>query len=162
MVYDSKQSETLPIKCGVPQGSILGPLLFICVMDDIGNVSDFLYTILYADDTCVLLNGKRHTDLIALLNSELKKLSLWLRSNKLSLNVQKTYYMVFHRARIKSDEHAVITIDNVILQRTNSLKYLGVIIDTSNLIGHSIYPMLGTRFLKGLASCTEQENICLN
>ena len=98
-------------------------------MNDTGNVSDFLYTILYADDTCVLLNGKCYTDVIALLNSELEKLSLWLRSNKLSLNVQKTYYMVFHRARIKSDEHAVITIDNVILQRTNSLKYLGVIFD---------------------------------
>ena len=78
MVYDSKQSETLPIKCGVPQGSILGPLLLICVMNDIGNISDFLYTILYADDTCVLLNRKRYTDLIALLtcNSELEKISL--------------------------------------------------------------------------------------
>ena len=69
------------------------------------------------------------TDLVALLSSELEKLSLWLQSNKLSLNVQKTYYIVFHRARIKSDEHAAITINNVILQRTNSLKYLGVIID---------------------------------
>ena len=47
----------------------------------------------------------------------------------MSLNVQKIYYIVFHRARIKSDEHAVITINNVILKRTNSLKYLGVIID---------------------------------
>ena len=113
----------------MPQDSILGPLLFICVMNDIRNLSDVLYTILYADDTCVLLNGKRYTDLIALLNSELEKLSLRLRSNKLSLNVQKTYYMIFHRARKKSDEHAIITIDNVILQRTNSLKYLGVLID---------------------------------
>ena len=60
----------------MPQGSILGPLLFICVMNDIGNVSEFLYTILYADDTCILLNGKRYTDLIALLISELEKLSL--------------------------------------------------------------------------------------
>ena len=58
-----------------------------------------------------------------------KKLSLWLRSNKLSLNVLKTYYFVFHRAKIKSDEHAVIIINNVIFQRTNSLKYIGVIID---------------------------------
>ena len=69
VVYDSKQSETLPIKSGVPQDSILGPLLFICVMNDTGNVSDFLYTIIYSDDKCVLLNGKRYTDLIALLNS---------------------------------------------------------------------------------------------
>ena len=47
-------------------------------LNDIGNVSDFLYTILYADDTSVLLNGKCYTDLVALLNSELEKLSLWL------------------------------------------------------------------------------------
>ena len=58
VIYDSKQSKTLPIKCGVPQGSILGPLLFICVINDIGNVSNFLYTILHADDTSVLLNRK--------------------------------------------------------------------------------------------------------
>ena len=56
-------------------------------------------------------------------------ISYWLRSNKLSLNVQKTYYIVFHRARIKSGEYAVITIDNAIPQRNNSLKYLCVIID---------------------------------
>ena len=57
VIYDGMQSTTLPISCGVPQGSILGPLLFIITMNDIGNVSEFLYTILYADDTCVLLNG---------------------------------------------------------------------------------------------------------
>ena len=89
----------------------------------------FFYTILYADDTSVLLNGNRFTDLFTLHNSEFEKLSLWLRSNKLTLNVQKIYYIVVHRARIKSDKHAVITIDKDILQRTNSLKYLGFISD---------------------------------
>ena len=56
VVYDSMQYETYLIKCGAPQGSILGPLLFICVMNDIGNVSDILYTILDADDTSLLWN----------------------------------------------------------------------------------------------------------
>ena len=73
VIYDGMQSTTLPISCGVPQGSILGPLLFIITMNDIGNVSEFLYTILYADDTCVLLNGKDYLSLIASLNSELDK-----------------------------------------------------------------------------------------
>ena len=74
VIYDGIQSTTLPISCGVPQGSILGPLLFIITMNDIGNVSEFLYTILYADDTCVLLNGKDYINLVNFLNSELDKL----------------------------------------------------------------------------------------
>ena len=81
------------------------------------------------DDTSVLLNGNNNSNLIKLLNSELENLSIWLKSNKLTLNVQKTYYMVFHRSRIKTDTHAVITMDNVWLQRTDSFKYLGVIIN---------------------------------
>ena len=88
VIYDGVQSTTLvtlPIKCRVPQGSILGPLLFICSMNDIGNISDFLYTILYADDTSVLLNGNNYSNLIKLLNSELEKLSIWLKSNKVNV-----------------------------------------------------------------------------
>ena len=118
------QSTTLPISCGVPQGSILGPLLFIITMNDIGNVSEFLYTILYADDTCVLLNGNDYLSLIASLNSELDKLSIWL-----SLNVQKTYFMVFHRAKIKIVNPIDVTMNNCCLKKTDSLKYLGVNID---------------------------------
>ena len=87
------------------------------------------YSILYADDTCVLLNGKNYLNLVKLLNSELDKLSIWLNANKLSLNVKKSYYMVFHRAKLKLDKHAVIKVNGVSLQSTNSFKYLGVIID---------------------------------
>ena len=60
----------------VPQGSVLRPLLFIMSMNDIGNVSDFLYTILYADDTSVLLNGKDYITLVKLFTLELDKLSV--------------------------------------------------------------------------------------
>ena len=98
-------------------------------MNDIGNVSEFLYTILYADDTCVLLNGKDYLSLIASLNSELDKLSIWLCASKLSRNVQKTYFMVFHRAKIKIVTLINVTMNNCCLKKTDSLKYLGVIID---------------------------------
>ena len=60
VVYNinNQQSMTHPIKCGVPQGSILGPLLFIIYVNDIGNISNLLFNIIYADDTSVLLSEK--------------------------------------------------------------------------------------------------------
>ena len=58
-------------------------------------------TVLYADDTCVVINGKDMLSIISILNHELHMLSTWLKANKLSLNTDKTYYMIFHRARIK-------------------------------------------------------------
>ena len=120
--YDGLRSGTKPVQCRVPQGSILRPLLFIITMNDFGNVADFLYSILYSDDACVLLNGKKYPNLVKLLNLELDKLSIWLNANKLSLNVKKNYYMVFHRVKLKLDKHAVIEVNGVSLQSTNSFK----------------------------------------
>ena len=130
VTYDGMQSKVLPIKCGVPQGSILGPLLFIIYMNDICNVSDLLYTILYADDTCVLLNGKHINKLMDIINNELQKLYIWLRANKLTLNIDKTYYMVFHRAIIKYKDFALgISINRCALKEVKNCKYLGIILD---------------------------------
>ena len=100
VAFKGTNSDTHYVKCGVPQGSILGPLLFILYMNDICSVSKLLFTLLYADDICVLLSGKDLNDLIAVLNVELISLSVWLKSNKLSLNTQKTFFMVFHRAKL--------------------------------------------------------------
>ena len=94
VTYDGINSDTSFLKCGVPQGSILGPLLFIIFTNDIFNVSELLFTVLYADDTCVLLGGKDLENIISCLNNELKNISTWLKANKLSLNVKKNslYY----------------------------------------------------------------------
>ena len=91
---------------------------------------NFYFTILYADDTCVLLCGKNLDDLIFSINKELDMLFTWLQANKLSLNGQKTYYMIFHRVRIKLINHSSnVVIGGSILNETDEIKYLGVIID---------------------------------
>ena len=93
VVFDGKVSQTRGIKCGVPQGSILGPLLFIISVNDICNVSPMLFKILYADDTCVLISGNHLNNLIDRLNTELISLNNWFKANKLSLNTKKNIFL---------------------------------------------------------------------
>ena len=139
--YDGGQSEIQSITCGVPHGSILGPLLFIIYMNDICNVSELLFTVLYADDTCVVINVKDMLSLITILNHELHMLSTWLKANKLSLNTDKTYYMIIHRARIKlPDTVYPIIMNNSSLSNIKNHKYLGVILDSKmSWIQHIAY-----------------------
>ena len=74
---------------GVPQGSILGPLFFLLYINDINNASKILPLILFADDTNIFLSHKDADCLANILNTELNKLSIWFRANKLSLNLKK-------------------------------------------------------------------------
>ena len=131
----------LPIKYGVSQGSILGSRLFIIYMNDIFNVSNFLFAILYTDDTCVVLRRTSLENLITLMNQELHLLYIWLQSNKLTLNFQKTYYIIFHRPRLKLHNTTIdLQMGDCNLNKANNLKYLGVIIDNIiSWVHHIIY-----------------------
>ena len=93
VIFDGKVSETRSIKCGVPQGSILGPLLFILSVNDICNVSLILFKILYADDTCVLISGNHLNNLFKMLNMALISLNNWFKAKKLSLNTKKIVFL---------------------------------------------------------------------
>ena len=91
------ESQRLNITCGVPQGSILGPLLFIIYINDIVNSSPLLNYIMFADDTNIFYSHKSIDTLNNILNIELTKVSEWFKSNKLSLNISKTKLHTFQK-----------------------------------------------------------------
>ncbi len=96
-------SDELVIKCGVLQGSILGSLLFLIYVNNLPNVSDLFFSVLFADDTNVFVTGNNLHELTATVNTELDKLSEWLRLNKLSINVPKRHYMLFSNKHKKAN-----------------------------------------------------------
>lgn len=127
VVHNNVSSEYKTIRCGVPQGSILGPILFLLYINDLANVSDKLKFILFADDTNVFHTGKNVVDVSTILNDELKNLSIWFKVNKLSLNISKTNYMIFDSKGKEID--CTISIDGVNVERVHVTKFLGVLVD---------------------------------
>ena len=120
------------MKCSVPQGSILGPLLFLLYINDLQFASDLLDPIMFADDTNLFYSNKDINTAFLKVNDELQKINEWFISNKLSLNVKKTKYSFFHKPSKKDDIPLVLpklNINNSEIARTESIKFLGVLLD---------------------------------
>jgi hypothetical protein len=131
--YDGMMSESLLIETGVPQGSILGPLLFIIYINDIANVSELFHPIIYADDTSLTstlntFGSKTTEDFDDIINTELSKVIKWLNTNKLSLNIQKTKFMIFHQPQ-KVFRQPKIVVNDISIESVNSFNFLGIHLD---------------------------------
>ena len=119
-------SELGSISIGVPQGSILGPLLFLIYINDMKRSCNLFECIQYADDTTLFLRDDDLKTLYQIVNRQLKRVDYWLKLNKLSLNVEKTHYMVF--TKCLSDLPQVV-IRDVPLTRVYDTRFLGINID---------------------------------
>ena len=116
------------ITCGVPQGSILGPLLFLLYINDMHNSIKKSTMYHFADDTNLLYSCKTLKELRKVMINDLKLLFAWLCSNRLSLNPTKTEFIVF-RPPHSSKERIVLSLNGIKLYESTKLKYLGIILD---------------------------------
>jgi hypothetical protein len=129
VVVNKMSSSTSCVRCGVPQGSILGPILFLIYVNDLNYASSKLENIMFADDTNLFLTGNSINEVERQLNEELLTIAEWFQSNRLSLNITKTSYMIFSNIKNLS---AKLFIDKVPLSIQYDTKFLGVIL-SSNL-----------------------------
>ena len=140
-----QNSDHKSVSIGVPQGSILGPLLFLLYVNDISNaISDpCIKTFLFADDTNVFVEGTKFEDIKAKSESAITQLASWFVDNRLSLSIEKTHFSIFHKARQKiPKELDKLQFNGQEILRVNSVKYLGILLDDTLLWTEQIQSVL--------------------
>ena len=128
VAYDKATSDIYPITTGIPQDFILGPLLFITYINDICNTSKLFKIIIYADDTTLYSTldvfGTFTTKEI---NLEITKITDWVKLNKLSINIKKSKFRVFHMPQLQVNIPK-IKIENIEVECADEFNFLGLII----------------------------------
>ena len=127
--YNKFSSARIAIQCGVPQGSILGPLFFILYINDLPNASHLVKPLLFADDTSICYASSDPIVLATVLNEALLNISTWMKANKLSVNIDKTNYIIFQPTQKKSTYEIILLLDDRLITQKKQIKFLGVLLD---------------------------------
>ena len=136
--FNGQNSEMLETNCGVPQGSVLGPLLFLLYINDLPDISKVFNFYLFADDTNMYYESKSLIHMEKTINKELSKLYLWLNINRLSLNFEKTHFIIFHPYNKTLQKQITIKINKKAINEQCFIKYLGVLIDSKLTWKHHV------------------------
>lgn len=144
----NNKSQLLQVTCGVPQGSVLGPLLFNLYINNICEVSQIVETILFADDTNLLCCGENLEKLLETMEKEVSRMKIWFDENKLTLNLSKTKFIIFGNRL--ADTNKKLMINGIELERVSEIKFLGVVID-SKLSWKPHIKYIKTKISKSLA-----------
>lgn len=117
------------IDTGVPQGSVLGPLLFIIFINDLSRVQLFGKVRLFADDTVITYSHKDAVHITQMMQADLQTLNEYFTSNLLFLNLSKTVFMIFHSPQRTVPELPAVAINTTEIKKVSSFKYLGLVLD---------------------------------
>ena len=124
------QSTPRPTQVGVPQGSILSPLLFLVYIKDLPECLEHCEVALYAGDTVIYFSSSCVTEIEIFISRDLSKLSLWYSTNRPTLNVSKSkFILIGSPKKLSTCNDVTVVIDNAPLESTDTFKYLGVTIN---------------------------------
>ena len=132
VTINNTNSTCKKIEIGVPQGSVLGPILFLLYINDIANFikDNEIVIMLFADDTNIFIQGKNPIDLIRKAETLMKSLANWLWDNRLSLSIEKTVFSIFHTKKARIPEICNhLTFNDTTIHRVETSKYLGMVLD---------------------------------
>ena len=129
--YKNSRSVIKPIHLSVPQGSILGPILFLLYINDMCNATTALNTIQFADDSTLYMIGDNPTDLINRANQELPAFAKWCLANRLTINITKTFYMLFTNTSTKYQPLPRLAILDKDITQVAKTKFLGITFDNN-------------------------------
>ena len=157
--FDDAYSDFLDVTCGVPQGSILGPLLFLIYINDMRNAVKHSIIHHFADDTNLLCSDKDPSLLRFKMNTDLKLIFEWLCANRLSLNVSKTEFIIFKPPRKALSKRITLKLNGTTIYESNKIKYLGIIMDDKLSWKHHITE-LSKKISKSIGIIYKMRKLC--